>query len=170
VQGYASKTTITNQHDIALLSTTVSYYSSLREQFQLLAPLCERLKKIATVFHRLALVQIGHETSEQGQALVQPVPASEGQNVGLFDSNAILSLEQMQVQLGDEIGVDLEQYLEWLPVDVFPIQSDLLGDVSTGDMAGDTLNSLAAGVRDKGPRGTKRPFDVMFDWFAWDSY
>ncbi|KAG8360423.1 hypothetical protein FVEN_g1997 [Fusarium venenatum] len=170
VHDHAFISTTTKQHDIELLSSTVSYYSSIRNQFQLLAPLCERLKKVAKVFHRLAVVLVGgHGTSEQDKELFQPIPDGDVSSIGTLNSNAAMTVEDIQVDLGDEIGVDLKQYLERLPADLFPLQSVSLGQISTGNVTSEIMNSFPMGEQE-GSRGTKRPFDVMFDWFAWDSY
>ncbi|KAL6924206.1 hypothetical protein FSST1_001480 [Fusarium sambucinum] len=170
VHDHAFSLKTTKQHDIELLSSTVSYYSSMRNQFQLLAPLCERLKNVANVFHRLAVVLLGgYCTSEQDKELFQPISDGDVSSIGTLNSNAAMTVEEIQVELGDEIGVDLKQYLEWLPADLSPLQSIPLGHISTGNVTSETMNSFLMGEQE-GSRGTKRPFDVMFDWVAWDSY
>ncbi|KAM0504743.1 hypothetical protein ACHAP8_002129 [Fusarium lateritium] len=142
----------------------------MRNQFQLLAPLCERLKNVANVFHRLAVVLLGgYCTSEQDKELFQPISDGDVSSIGTLNSNAAMTVEEIQVELGDEIGVDLKQYLEWLPADLSPLQSIPLGHISTGNVTSETMNSFLMGEQE-GSRGTKRPFDVMFDWVAWDSY
>ncbi|OBS18819.1 hypothetical protein FPOA_10546 [Fusarium poae] len=169
VQGHASTSTTTKRHDIELLSTTVLYYSNMCNQFQLLAPLCERLKNVANVFHRLVVILVdGHGTSEQDKDLTQSTSDGNALDVSNLDNYAVKTFEDIQVELGDETGVDLRQYLEWLPADVFTVESVPLGDVSAGVMASETLNNFVTGVQEDGSRGTKRPFDVMFDWFSWD--
>ncbi|RGP80281.1 transcriptional regulatory [Fusarium longipes] len=171
VQGRASLPETTIEHDIELLSTTITYYSDMREQFQLLAPLCERLTHIATVFHRLVLDQVGYPgTLGQDEVRVQPFPPTEGQNIGSMDSNTTLSLQEMELQLGDEIGVDLKQYMQWLSSDVLSVEPEAQGHIPTENLADETGTSFQAGGQDNVPRGIKRPLDVMFDWFAWDSY
>ncbi|PTD10736.1 hypothetical protein FCULG_00007727 [Fusarium culmorum] len=170
VQGRASTTRTAKQHDIELLAATVSYYSSLRDQFQLLAPLCERLKNVAHVFHRLAVSIVGSSgTLKQDKELLQPIPNSGISHISTLDNNAVMDFEEFQAALGNEIGVNIRQYLEWLPTDILSIPSGSLRDVSSGDITEETFNNFPTGVQEEGPRGTKRPFDVMFDWFAWDS-
>ncbi|WXC52419.1 hypothetical protein QX201_012076 [Fusarium graminearum] len=170
VQGRASRTTTTKQHDIELLSTTVSYYSSLRDQFQLLAPLCERLKNIANVFRRFAVVLAGDRgTLGKDKELLQKFPGDGISHTRTLDSNFSMTFKEIQAELADEIGDDLKQYLEWLPSDILCVPSGSLGDVSSGNMTKETVNNFPSSAQEEGPRGTKRPFDVMFDWFAWDS-
>ncbi|KAG8666561.1 hypothetical protein FPOAC1_011371 [Fusarium poae] len=143
--------------------------SLLPSLFQLLAPLCERLKNVANVFHRLVVILVdGHGTSEQDKDLTQSTSDGNALDVSNLDNYAVKTFEDIQVELGDETGVDLRQYLEWLPADVFTVESVPLGDVSAGVMASETLNNFVTGVQEDGSRGTKRPFDVMFDWFSWD--
>ncbi|EKJ71761.1 hypothetical protein FPSE_08029 [Fusarium pseudograminearum CS3096] len=170
VQGRASTAATKKQHDIELLSTTVSYYSSLRDQFQLLAPLCERLKKVADVFHRFAVVLAGDRgTLGQDKELLQHFPDGGISHNRTLDRNVSITFEEIRAELANEIGDDLKQYLEWLPADILSVPSGSLGDVSSGNMTEETFNNFPTGVQEEGPRGTKRPFDVMFDWFAWDS-
>lgn len=170
MQGRASRTTITKQHDIELLSTTGSYYSSLRDQFQLLAPLCERLKNIANVFRRFAVVLAGDRgTLGKDKELLQKFPGDGISHTRTLDSNFSMTFKEIQAELADEIGDDLKQYLEWLPSDILCVPSGSLGDVSSGNMTKETVNNFPSSAQEEGSRGTKRPFDVMFDWFAWDS-
>lgn len=170
MKGRASRTTTTKQHDIELLSTTVSYYSSLRDQFQLLAPLCERLKNIANVFRRFAVVLAGDRgTLGKDKELLQKFPGDGISHTRTLDSNFSMTFKEIQAELADEIGDDLKQYLEWLPSDILCVPSGSLGDVSSGNMTKETVNNFPSSAQVEGPRGTKRPFDVMFDWFAWDS-
>ncbi|KAF5232622.1 hypothetical protein FAUST_8654 [Fusarium austroamericanum] len=170
VQGRASRTTTTKQHDIELLSATVSYYSSLRDQLQLLAPMCERLKNVANVFHRLAVALVGSNgTSTQDTELLQRFPDGGISHTRTLESNVSMIFKEIQAELANEIGDDLKQYLEWLPSDILCVPSGSLGDVSSGNMTKETFNDFPSSAQEEGPRGTKRPFDVMFDWFAWDS-
>ncbi|KAM0554857.1 hypothetical protein ACHAPJ_006592 [Fusarium lateritium] len=171
--------TATIEQDVNLLSIAVSYYSSMRDQLSLLATLCARLEHIAATFLRLARQQVDRRDvldlqSSQGlYARAQP-PSShdaskEIQAGGSFGGNTTMTFDQMEAELGDEIGADLGSYLEWLPADIVPTQVAHSQDaqVEAGKAAPQAVPENSSG---KDPRGTKRPFDIMFDWFAWDVY
>ncbi|KAF9769701.1 hypothetical protein IL306_012844 [Fusarium sp. DS 682] len=167
VHGHALLSAVTIQQDLDLLSTTASYYSSMRSQLQLLAPLSARLENIARVFLRLAQFHVERPDTLNTQGL--PVQESVSQlsvrNLKANDSTnngPANSAHQMQIDLGDEIGIDWEQYLQWLPPDTFHARDSLL-DPSIPDQ--NTVESVGLELH-----GVKRPFDVMFDWFAWDVY
>ncbi|KAF4960809.1 hypothetical protein FSARC_10361 [Fusarium sarcochroum] len=185
VQNHLFLSTATVEQDLDLLSTTVSYYSSMRDQLSLLATLCARLEHIATAFLRLAQLQVDHRdvldpqrsstvTTAQGPFPTTQPPliqafSREMQTDNSVGNNAMIDFEQVQAELGDEIGVDLGRYLEWLPADIFPTQA-----ASCQDSQLETDKALpkpkTGNPPGQGSRGTKRPFDVMFDWFAWDVY
>ncbi|EXM07504.1 hypothetical protein FOIG_02510 [Fusarium odoratissimum NRRL 54006] len=160
------------QQDLELLSTTVSYYSSMTRQMQMLAPLCARLKNIATVF--LHLAKLHTDCSDPLYSTQPPAPeplqSRSSQNQKTSISANSTSTGSLQTELGGECDVDLEQYLQWLPSDVIPLQDTQSTDIPDEDSNQRALGAEVVKPLQAEPRGTKRPFDVMFDWFAWDVY
>ncbi|KAG5754967.1 hypothetical protein H9Q70_002407 [Fusarium xylarioides] len=155
------------QRDLELLSITVSYYSTMREQMQMLAPLCKRLENIAAVFLRLAKQYVDGPhpfvTTQQLSAKAHTVGSSE-------EENSDMALGDTQMEIGSEIGVDLEHYIQWLPPNMISTQDSHTTVISDGHPAHGPSTSASPESVQRESRGTKRPFDVMFDWFAWDVY
>ncbi|KAM0081530.1 hypothetical protein ACKRZS_006316 [Fusarium odoratissimum] len=172
VQRNALLRKVTIQQDLELLSTTVSYYSSMTRQMQMLAPLCARLENIATVF--LHLTKLHTDCSDPLYSTQPPDPeplqsrSSQSQKTSISANST--STGSLQTDLGGECDVDLEQYLQWLPPDVIPPQDTKSTDIPDGDSNQRVLGAEGVEPLQAEPRGTKRPFDVMFDWFAWDVY
>ncbi|KAH7490143.1 hypothetical protein FOMA001_g3832 [Fusarium oxysporum f. sp. matthiolae] len=172
VQRHALLSKATIQQDLELLSTTVSYYSSMTRQMQMLAPLCARLENIATVF--LHLAKLHTDCSDPIYSTQPPAPeplqsgSSQSQKTSISANS--MSTGSLQTELGGECDVDLEQYLQWLPPDVIPPQDTQSTDIPDKDSNQRVLGAEGVEPLQAEPRGTKRPFDVMFDWFAWDVY
>ncbi|KAM0428435.1 hypothetical protein ACHAQK_011568 [Fusarium lateritium] len=169
---HASLSVRTIQQDIDLLATTISYYASMRVQMQLLAPLCARLENVASVFLRLVQLEISSQRTlgKDGKftrEAIQPLSTQQGAISGRLDSS-VRPVDTMSMELGDEFGANLEQYLEWLPTDLLPTHPVPSGGIRSSTL--DTRPAYEMAPLDQGSRGTKRPFDVMFDWFAWDVY
>ncbi|EWZ45844.1 hypothetical protein FOZG_06056 [Fusarium oxysporum Fo47] len=172
VQRHALLSKVTIQQDLKLLSTTVSYYSSMTRQMQMLAPLCARLENIATVFLHLAKLHtdcLAPLFSTQPPA-PEPLQSRSSQIQKTSISANSMSTGSLQTELGGECDVDLEQYLQWLPPDVIPPQDTQSTDIPDKDSNQRVLGAEGVEPLQAEPRGTKRPFDVMFDWFAWDVY
>ncbi|RKL29740.1 hypothetical protein BFJ70_g10387 [Fusarium oxysporum] len=172
VQRHALLSKVTIQQDLELLSTTVSYYSSMTRQMQMLAPLCARLENMATVF--LHLAKLHTDCSDPLHSTQPPAPeplqslSSQSQKASISANST--STGSLQTELGGECDFDLEQYLQWLPPDVIPPQDTQSTDIPDEDSNQRVLGAEVVGPLQAEPRGTKRPFDVMFDWFAWDVY
>ncbi|WKT43568.1 hypothetical protein QSH57_008404 [Fusarium oxysporum f. sp. vasinfectum] len=172
VQRHALLSKVTIQQDLELLSTTVSYCSSMTRQMQMLAPLCARLKNIATVF--LHLAKLHTDCSDPLYSTQPPAPeplqsrSSQSQKTSISANST--STGSLQTELGGECDFDLEQYLQWLPPDVIPPQDTQSTDIPDEDSNQRVLGAEVVEPLQAEPRGTKRPFDVMFDWFAWDVY
>ncbi|KAF5641241.1 transcriptional regulatory [Fusarium sp. NRRL 25303] len=158
---------ITIQRDLELLSMTVSYYHTMRDQMQMLAPLCKRLENIATVFLRLAKQYVDglHPflPTQQLSASTHTVSSSK-------EENYVPPLRDIQMELGGEIGADLGHYIQWLPPNMIPTQIARTTEATDGSPAHIPSRSAPSEPVQSESRGIKRPFDVMFDWFAWDVY
>ncbi|KAF5557172.1 transcriptional regulatory [Fusarium phyllophilum] len=167
VHKHALLSKITMQRDLELLSITVSYYATMRDQMQMLAPLCKRLENIAAVFLRLAKQYVDGPhpfvPTQQLSAKTHAVGSSK-------EDNSNLSLGDTQMEIGSEIGVDLEHYIQWLPPNMISTQDSHTTVISDGHPAHGPSTSASPESVQRESRGTKRPFDVMFDWFAWDVY
>lgn len=139
---------------------------------QMLAPLCARLENIATVF--LHLAKLHTDCSDPIYSTQPPAPeplqsgSSQSQKTSISANS--MSTGSLQTELGGECDVDLEQYLRWLPPDVIPPQDTQSTDIPDKDSNQRVLGAEGVEPLQAEPRGTKRPFDVMFDWFAWDVY
>lgn len=154
------------------MATTGSYYASMRGQMQLLAPLCARLENVANVFLRL----VQHELNSRGtlekaamfpRGALQPLSTQQEPIGGRIDS-PVMPVNEMRRELGNGIIEDLDHYLEWLPTDLLPTHPVISQEIRNS--ASDKGPVYERAPSDQGSRGTKRPFDVMFDWFAWDVY
>ncbi|KAF5241051.1 hypothetical protein FANTH_9268 [Fusarium anthophilum] len=157
VHKHARLSNITIQQDFELLSITVSYYATMRDQMQMLAPLCKRLENIAAVFFRLAKQYVDNlHTFAPTQQLSAKI--------------SVQSSEDIQMELGGEIGIDLEHYIQWLPPSMIPPQGSRTSVTPDGDPVHGPSRSASSESVQREYRGTKRSFDVMFDWFAWDVY
>lgn len=139
---------------------------------QMLAPLCARLENMATVF--LHLAKLHTDCSDPLYSTQPPAPeplqsrSSQSQKTSISANS--MSTGSLQTELGGECDVDLEQYLQWLPPDVIPPQDAQSTDIPDQDSNQRVLRAEGVEPLQAEPRGTKRPFDVMFDWFAWDVY
>ncbi|KIL85838.1 hypothetical protein FAVG1_10807 [Fusarium avenaceum] len=171
MKDHASLSARTIQQDTGLLATAVSYYANMRGQMQLLAPLCARLENVANVFLRL----VQHEVNGRGalekaeicsQGAMQSLRAREP--IGGRVDIPVMPVDEMRQELSDGISADLEHYLEWLPTDLLPTHPVISQEMRNS--ASDKGPVYERAPSDQGSRGTKRPFDVMFDWFAWDVY
>ncbi|CVL06142.1 uncharacterized protein FMAN_03871 [Fusarium mangiferae] len=167
VHKHALSSRITIQRDLELLSMTVSYYHTMRDQMQMLAPLCKRLENIATVFLRLAKQCVDglHPflPTQQLSASTHTVSSSK-------EENYVPPLRDIQMELGGEIGADLEHYIQWLPPNMIPTQISRTTEATEASPAHVPSRSASSEPVQPDSRGTKKPFDVMFDWFAWDVY
>ncbi|KAH7172889.1 hypothetical protein DER46DRAFT_634412 [Fusarium sp. MPI-SDFR-AT-0072] len=172
VHKHALLSKVTIEQDLELLSTTVSYYSSMTRQMQMLAPLCARLENIVTIFLRLAKLHTDCSDPLCSTQPLAPEPlqtfSSQSQKTSISTNGT--STGSLQMELGGEVDVDLEHYLQWLPPDVIPSQDTQSTDISNGDSNQSVSGAEGVEPLQTEPRGTKRPFDVMFDWFAWDVY
>ncbi|KAK1458660.1 hypothetical protein CCUS01_09137 [Colletotrichum cuscutae] len=162
----------TIDHDLSLLATTVSYFSGMRDQMQLLAVLCSRLENVAFVFLELARRHIQHRHATINKTLDSSWPPLHSraetnvEEVAVGDSLPGFSQGTLDdFALGD--GLDIGNFLNWLPADIFTSGPSLglesrqiLGSASSGPEVSSTADL----------RGRKRPFDATFDWFSWDAY
>lgn len=171
MKDHASLSARTIQQDTDLLATAVSYYENMRGQMQLLAPLCARLENVANVFLRL----VQHEINSRGgleKAEMFPQGAMQSlrtrEPIGGRVDIPLMPVDEMRQELSDGISADLEHYLEWLPTDLLPTHPVISREMRNS--ASDKGPVHERTPSDQGSRGTKRPFDVMFDWFAWDVY
>ncbi|KAK1623784.1 hypothetical protein BDP81DRAFT_331258, partial [Colletotrichum phormii] len=168
-----SQTSATIDQDIGLLATTVSYFSSMGGQMQLLAVLCTRLENVAFLFLELARRHIRQRHATVNNTLdtswppksthadknLEAVESTEGSFFGL--SQGTLD----EITLDD--GLDIENFLNWLPADVFASGPPLgLEERRDPESASETPESLFTADL----QGRKRPFDATFDWFSWDTY
>lgn len=155
------------QRDLELLSTTVLYYHTMRDQMQMLAPLCKRLENIAAVFLRLAkqYVEDSHLFVPTQQLSTSTLTVSSSK-----EENCVLPLGDIQMGLGGEIGTDLQHYIQWLPPNMIPTKGARTTEATDVSPAHIPSRSASSEPVQPESRGTKRPFDVMFDWFAWDVY
>ncbi|KAF5682491.1 transcriptional regulatory [Fusarium circinatum] len=165
VHKHALLSNVTIQRDFELLSMTVSYYATMRDQMQMLAPLCKRLENIAAVFFRLAKQYV-----DGPHPLTQQL-SGKGSNAGSSkEEDSVPSLGDIQMDLGSEIGVNLEYYIQWLPPSIISPQGSHTTVIPDLDSIPVPSRSASSESVQRESRGTKRPFDVMFDWFAWDVY
>ncbi|KAI8414420.1 hypothetical protein FOFC_04030, partial [Fusarium oxysporum] len=104
------------------------------------------------------------------QMAPEPLQSRSSQSQKTSISANGMSTGSLQTELGGECDVDLEQYLQWLPPDVIPPQDTQSTDIPDEDSNQRVLGAEVVELLPAEPRGTKRPFDVMFDWFAWDVY
>lgn len=155
------------QRDLELLSTTVSYYHTMTDQMQILAPLCKRLENIAAVFLRLAKQ---HVDGPHSFVPTQQLSASPHTGSTSKEENYLPHLGDIQMELGGKIGADLEHYIQWLPPNTIPTQIARTTEATDGSPAHAPSRGASSVPVQPESRGTKRPFDVMFDWFAWDVY
>ncbi|KAG5655436.1 hypothetical protein KAF25_000685, partial [Fusarium avenaceum] len=170
IKHHASLSATTIHQDTNLLATAVSYYANMRGQMQLLAPLCARLENVANVFLRL----VQHELNSRGafekpgmfpRGEIQPL-STQQEPIGSRVDIPLMPVDEMRQEWSDGISADLEHYLEWLPTDLLPIHPVMSHEMRNS--ASDKGPAYGRAPSDQGSRGTKRPFDVMFDWFAWD--
>lgn len=168
----------TAHQDLALLSTTVSYFASMRSQLNLLVNLSSKLEHVATVFLQLARRQVVHNASGTPTNTASGVPTNSrtlrtsqsesgdslrhdgpllGQGVGSSTRDMPLMVDLSMFDVG---SMDINNYLDWLPTDatVRPRQDSEI-DHDPNFLSGSNLS-----------RGRKRPFDSTFDWFSWDTY
>lgn len=172
--------TITNQ-DIDLLSTTVSYFASMRAQLRLLATVCTRLEQVASVFLQLAQNHAGQRPSP-----IDKAHGPAGSSYPLYAPGQVLgnqtmenttsgqdgadALEQAGGSLAADVELDISTLLDWLPADTYA--SSRYGEVKEHieTAPSDPTNNFVVPPSQGGPRGRKRTFDATFDWFSWDAY
>ncbi|KAK1676145.1 hypothetical protein BDP55DRAFT_693403 [Colletotrichum godetiae] len=168
-----SQTSATLDQHIGLLATTVSYFSSMGGQMQLLAVLCTRLENVAFVFLELARRYIRQRHATVNNTLDTswpPMTTQADKNLPEVDSTEESFFGLSQGTL-DEISLDdwldVENFLNWLPADVFASRPPLgLEERRDPESASETPETLSTADL----RGRKRPFNATFDWFSWDTY
>ena len=171
------------EQDLSLLSTTVSYFASMRSQMRTLSTLCSRLQHIAAVFLHLAQTHVyqGASTEVDGKLFsVSQIP-----NVRRSDQSHGLAFSASNTQTNNDAAgsyphapeslaavdmgeLDIANYLEWLPADI-----DFPWTMTETERQGPPANDVVASgdnVHSESYRGIKRPFDSTFDWFSWDAY
>ncbi|KAH8885855.1 hypothetical protein GQ53DRAFT_876698 [Thozetella sp. PMI_491] len=140
------------EQDLGLLSTTASYFTSMRSQLCELAAVCSRLEHVATVFLQLARQHIKVDRQLQMDVTCNPCSTNEG--FGTIDTQ----------------GPEIASFLEWLPGDIMaPWPAfEYSQDLTTHDRP--SAAEIPPLSEPKSPRGRKRPFDSTFDWFSWGAY
>ncbi|CCF45963.1 hypothetical protein CH063_03743 [Colletotrichum higginsianum] len=186
VHNHHRQSSIAIDRDLKLLSTTVSYFESMRAQMRLLATLCSRLERVAAVFLQLAKNQISQQTpcfKNDGignpSSVEHPFCSTSTAFTRLGDGNGVTDthagkedpINKNQSEAGPVFWDDaeFENFLSWLPADTF----------ATGPFTGrgqneaaplDATTSAADVPSLEGSRGRKRPLDATFDWFSWDAF
>jgi hypothetical protein len=169
--------------DLGLLSTTVAYFASMQSELRLLVTVCSRLQQVAALFLRLAQLHVssqgnGMATAQSSSRVMPSVPSTSSQvSKQAVAGNKHSSISNNQ-SLGvfDNLGLDIKPFLDWLPADILT-SWPMLGHDPTGgpntNIVGLTPMTIPIdpNIQDtKSPRGRKRPFDNVFDWFSWDAY
>ncbi|KAL0932308.1 fungal specific transcription factor domain-containing protein [Colletotrichum truncatum] len=166
-------------NDISLLSTTVSYFSSMRAQLRLLAPVCARLEHVASIFLQLAQAHANERRlPHSGEPKVNSVfpssaPPLSTQFLGHGDNERIASVFQtVNEDEGIIADLDISTLLDWLPADTAASWPVEFTATSQQSRAGTAFNSslITEEQTERASRGRKRTFDATFDWFSWDTY
>ncbi|KAE8414804.1 fungal-specific transcription factor domain-containing protein [Aspergillus pseudocaelatus] len=165
------------EHDLQLLSTTVTYYAKMRSQMRLLATVCARLQHVAATFLHLAQTHVRqHAFAQTPHNMVISTGSHSISQSGDYDRSAynsrvmddLASRRSGDSETRPNVGVgepDVASYLEWLP-------ADLILTWPWVDVEHRELKSSDSGTGDRGtPRNlSRKPFDSVFDWFSWDAY
>lgn len=176
------------EQDLGLLAITVTYFAEMRSQMRLLATVCFRLQHAAAVFLQLAQAHVSRYVSSarrrrrstESSWSIDPPPQTMMNNTPQGDngpdgtrswdqqarSNIISGYAQAREALTaiDMGEMDISSYLEWLPSNT---------DDSTWPMffEAERSNSRAIGNPPaKSAQNRRQTFDIVFDWFSWDSY
>lgn len=186
VHNHHRQSSIAIDRDLKLLSTTVSYFESMRAQMRLLATLCSRLERVAAVFLQLAKNQISQQTpcsKNDGignpSSVEHPFCGTSTVFTRLGDGNGVTdthmgkedSINKNQSEAGSVFWDDaeFENFLSWLPADTFAT-GPFTGRGQTEAAPLDATTSAADVPSLEGSRGRKRPLDATFDWFSWDAF
>ncbi|KAJ9273174.1 transcriptional regulator family: Fungal Specific TF [Paecilomyces variotii] len=166
-------------HDLGLLATTVSYFASMRSQLHLLAKICSRLERVASVFLQLAQHHVRTTMSRQAASQTttssnfsqMTLPYEESQRYDSLDRERTNAASLPGNALHEESaphfaieGLDLDSYLQWLPADItapWPASGPERQNIPS--VPGVAPTSSYSHSR-------KRALDSTFDWFSWDTY
>ncbi|KAK2063312.1 hypothetical protein LY76DRAFT_563433 [Colletotrichum caudatum] len=190
IHSHASQSAVTVDQDLQLLATAVSYFASMRGQMRLLATLCTRLERVASVFLQLAKSYLGRRAlaSDEGRGTNPPalgdslsgtssVPAqpATGQGPAGTSKGKHRAFGWDQHRDGPVLGDDVEigNLINWLPADTFT--AGLFMEREQQQQQNEAVPATASGfvAASSAPecsRGRKRTFDATFDWFSWDAY
>ena len=163
------------QEDLNLLRELVSYFSRLAVQMKLVSEMADKLRRTAELFYQLAVryTQSSVTAAGPGPPLGPRADAGGATPDGIGGTHGPALQFQAPAQIGPEQDFDflvpndqeVERLLSWLPDDL---------GLDMGLMANPTESTgIESGLGEptaRQSRGQKRPFDAMFDWFAWENY
>ncbi|KAK2041079.1 hypothetical protein LZ31DRAFT_586737 [Colletotrichum somersetense] len=187
IHNHASQSAVTIDRDLQLMATTVSYFASMRGQMRLLATLCIRLERVASVFLQLAKSYLGRRTvtSDEGRSnnplalgeslsSMSSVPAqpATGQGLASTSKEKHRASGWNQDDDGPVLGDDVEigNLINWLPADTFPAGLFMERGQQNEAVSANASGFVTASSASEGSRSRKRTFDATFDWFSWDAY
>ena len=159
------------QEDLNLLRELVSYFSRLAVEMKLVSEMADKLRRTAELFYQLAVryTQSGATAAGLGPRTDTSGAAPDG----IIGTHSLALQFQVPTQIGQEQGFEflvpndqeVERLLSWLPDDL-GLDMGLMANPSESIGIESGLGEPTA----RQSRGQKRPFDAMFDWFAWENY
>lgn len=154
----------TTQQDLDLLTTTATYFNSMKH-FGSLPAVSSKLEKTALVFCKLAsFVTSGEHTSEDAQDLQSTATATSSEDYATAEYSSeehILSVNASSCE--DGFGSYTDAFMAYLRDQDDSAQSGF-------DNA--SIENLLGCLDSEGPspRKRKRSFENTMDWFSWDTY
>ncbi|PTB75138.1 hypothetical protein M440DRAFT_337842 [Trichoderma longibrachiatum ATCC 18648] len=153
----------TTQQDLDLLTTTVTYFKSMK-QFGSLPAVSSKLERTALVFCNLAsFVTSGEHNNEtfQDQQSTATATSPEDSAMAGRSSEPMLSVVASPSEPG--LGMYTDSFLAYLRDHDYSVQSGF----DNTDIE-NLLGCLDSGVPPT--RKRKRSFEDTMDWFSWDTY
>ncbi|PTB63096.1 hypothetical protein BBK36DRAFT_1162396 [Trichoderma citrinoviride] len=154
----------TTQQDLDLLTTTATYFSSMK-QFGSLPAVSSKLEKTALVFCDLArFVTFSDHTNEDAHDLQSTATATSSEDSVVLEVSSDEPIRSVDASSsGDGFGLYTDAFMAYLRNQDYSAQS---GFDNTD------IENLLGCLDSEGlsPRKRKRSFENTMDWFSWDTY
>lgn len=173
---HGSLTSIIEQ-DLCLLSTTRSFFVSMRSPVNLFSYLMLQVRDRCDCFSRACSIArakswLFRDATENSRSSMQ-----QGEDTAVWSENPLLRWHAEDLRQDNEIRASIDalrpnvaNFLHWLPDDIdgpWPSLEADLNQLPTGSDAPVSDPSWPGTFGSQGRRSHKRPFDSAFDWFGW---
>ncbi|KAH8690734.1 hypothetical protein BGW36DRAFT_389237 [Talaromyces proteolyticus] len=155
------------ERDLALLSSTVTYFAEIQSEMRLLTMVCSRLQQVAAVFSQLAQIHASQNTRSRPENFRQIASLERNKQAEEPTHGSCAQVQEVipDIDTGD---LDFASYIEWLPNDMDAIWPMI--DSERRNSASFRCTTGGNGTSTPRFQNRRNTFDGMFDWFSWDAY